>query len=141
MRLWTLHPSYLDSAGLTAAWREGLLARAVLSGRTVGYRHHPQLARFRACRDPRAAIDTYLAGLLAEADRRGFRFDRRKLARRGARVRLRATTGQLRFEWAHLLAKLARRAPARHAELRRKPRPRAHPMFRVVAGPVADWER
>ncbi|MFR6354685.1 pyrimidine dimer DNA glycosylase/endonuclease V, partial [Akkermansia sp.] len=27
MRLWSLHPSYLDSAGLVALWREGLLAR------------------------------------------------------------------------------------------------------------------
>ncbi|MEN6399799.1 MAG: pyrimidine dimer DNA glycosylase/endonuclease V, partial [Rectinema sp.] len=29
MRLWTLHPQYLDQKGLTAAWREGLLAKKV----------------------------------------------------------------------------------------------------------------
>ena len=29
MRLWSLHPRYLDRQGLTALWREGLLARAV----------------------------------------------------------------------------------------------------------------
>ena len=32
MRLWSLHPCYLDPAGLVAVWREGLLARAVLRG-------------------------------------------------------------------------------------------------------------
>lgn len=30
MRLWSLHPSYLDRAGLLAVWREGLLAQSVL---------------------------------------------------------------------------------------------------------------
>ena len=57
MRLWSLHPSYLDRIGLTACWREGLLARAVLQGRTVGYRNHPQLERFRAQPEPLVMLD------------------------------------------------------------------------------------
>lgn len=31
MRLWSVHPGWLDAKGLVAAWREGLLARAVLA--------------------------------------------------------------------------------------------------------------
>jgi len=38
MRLWTLHPRYLDPKGLVTAWREALLAQKVLSGATRGYR-------------------------------------------------------------------------------------------------------
>ena len=41
MRLWTLHPQYLDPRGLVALWREALLAQKVLLGRTRGYRAHP----------------------------------------------------------------------------------------------------
>jgi hypothetical protein len=41
MRLWTLHPQYLDAKGLVAVWREALLAQHVLSGATTGYRRHP----------------------------------------------------------------------------------------------------
>ena len=52
MRLWTLHPRHLDRQGLTGAWREALLAQAVLAGRTRGYREHPQLLRFREHPDP-----------------------------------------------------------------------------------------
>lgn len=141
MRLWTLHPSYLDPAGLTAAWREALLAKAVISSRTRGYRHHPQLERFRAARRPLAAINTYLAALYAEAVVRGYRFDKSKLGRVTSRVRLRATRGQLAHEWAHLLAKLRRRSPARFAAQRRISGPRPHPLFVMVAGPVATWER
>ena len=48
MRLWTIHPRYLDRQGLTGLWREALLAQAVLAGLTRGYRSHPQLLRFRA---------------------------------------------------------------------------------------------
>ena len=46
MRLWSVHPRYLDTAGLTACWREALLAQKVLTGATRGYRRHPQLERF-----------------------------------------------------------------------------------------------
>ena len=76
MRLWTLHPQYLDAAGLVALWREALLARAVLRGQTVGYRHHPQLDRFLASDSPRSAINRYLAAVHSESQARGYRFDR-----------------------------------------------------------------
>lgn len=95
MRLWSLHPCYLDPAGLVAVWREGLLARAVLRGVTKGYRHHPQLERFRASGRPVACIDTYLAVVCDEAERRGYRFDRTKLGRRRIRGGLRVTAGQV----------------------------------------------
>ncbi|MDI6747818.1 MAG: pyrimidine dimer DNA glycosylase/endonuclease V [Rhodocyclaceae bacterium] len=41
MRLWTLHPRYLDARGLVALWREARLAQAVLGGKTRGYTHTP----------------------------------------------------------------------------------------------------
>ena len=71
MRLWTLHPRHLDAAGLVALWREGLLAQAVLLGRTRGYTRHPQLERFRAAADPVARITGYLRIVAAEAASRG----------------------------------------------------------------------
>ena len=117
MRLWSLHPRYLDPAGLVAVWREGLLARAVLSGQTKGYRHHPQLARFKDARAPVAAIDRYLAAICDEADRRGYHFDRGKLGRGRTRTKLRVSRGQLdQFELAHLTRKVRAR---RHAWPRR----------------------
>lgn len=82
MRLWSIHPAYLDPAGLTACWREGLLARKVLLNQTTGYRNHPQLARFRHCTNPSAAIDTYLHGICDEAHRRGYRFDQEQTGNR-----------------------------------------------------------
>src|SRR6185295_6778056 len=100
MRIWTLHPSHLDPPGLVALWREGLLARAVLRGETRGYRHHPQLERFRARRDPAGAIDCYLARVVDEADARGYAFDRRKIEHIACKHRRVAVTdGQLAHEW------------------------------------------
>ena len=77
MRLWTLHPKYLDRQGLLGLWREGLLAQAVLQGKTKGYRHHPQLARFQMHPDPVQAIAHYLREVHEEATRRGYNFDAR----------------------------------------------------------------
>jgi hypothetical protein len=140
VRLWTLHPRHLDAAGLVALWREGLLARKVLSGLTRGYRNHPQLTRFRSTPRPIACLDTYLAAVCDEADRRGYAFDRSKLGRGRIRGRVPATNGQLNFEWAHFQRKLRRRArPANPIDRSRAPS--AHPLFRVVRGPVAEWDR
>lgn len=141
MRLWSLHPRYLDSRGVVALWREGLLARAVLRGLTRGYRRHPQLERFRALSDPLAAIDCYLARVLDDSRERGYAFDASKLSYgRCHHAALPVTRGQLEHEWAHLLAKLEARDPPRwQRQLPLQPSP--HPCFEVVPGPVEAWER
>ena len=141
MRLWSLHPKYLDAAGLVALWREALLARVVLRGRTNGYRSHPQLQRFRACRSPRSAINAYLAGVYAEASSRGYHFDRSKLARTVTTQQIVTTDEQLEYEWSWLLHKLRRRSPSVFQRNRNVISPAAHPLFRVVRGPICEWER
>lgn len=142
MRLWSLHPKYLDARGLVALWREGLLAQAVLRGRTKGYAHHPQLDRFRASPAPVASIARYLRAVRDEAVARGYAFDGTRIARTSSRVvALTVTHGQLVYERAHLLKKLAVRDPARIAALAHVEAPDAHPMFRVVDGGVEPWER
>ena len=144
MRLWSLHPSQLDVQGLVALWREGLLALAVAKGKTRGYRNHPQLIRFTRCRDPVAALERYLLAVHTEASERGYAFDRSKLAAKAgagrSRARLTVTQGQLDYEWQHLLRKLHRRDRARWAR-QRLANPTAHPVFKIVAGPIEPWER
>jgi hypothetical protein len=141
MRLWSLHPGHLDGRGLVTLWREGLLARAVLLGKTLGYRHHPQLARFKNASDPIRAIDRYLSRVLDEALTRGYRFDARKIAYLPpAGRRMPVTRGQLAFEWHHLLRKLATRDRDRW-RAQRGLSPKVHVSFRVVPGPLASWER
>jgi hypothetical protein len=141
VRLWTLHPRYLDAQGLVALWREGLLARAVLRGATQGYRHHPQLQRFAAHALPRSAINLYLRGVANEAAHRGYAFDCRKIGPVRGDVVLTATQGQLDYEWQHLLRKLRGRSRNLYARLRRAASPEPHPIFHIVPGAVESWER
>jgi hypothetical protein len=138
MRLWSLHPQYLDAKGLVALWREGLLAQAVLAGQTRGYRNHPQLERFR---DHTGAIGVYLHLVVDEADSRGYNFDRSKLPGMKSVKPIEVSDGQLRFEWHHLLAKLRDRDPARHMLFATITDPLPHPFFVVVPGSVAAWEK
>lgn len=135
MRLWTLHPRYLDPAGLTALWREGLLARKVLLGRTRGYRHHPQLLRFRHHPRPIAAINSYLAEVRREAVRRGYAFDGSKVGAARTRTPIPESTGQVQFEWTHLRRKLSARNGAWLRRIAGPAQPAAHPLFRIAAGP------
>lgn len=142
MRIWSLHPRYLDRQGLTACWRETLLAQAVLEGATRGYTRHPQLERFRAASDPLGAIGDHLAGIAEEATARGYRFDGSKVQRRSTpAVRLEVTDGQLALEWEHLLRKLSVRSPELAVRWSGIELPDPHPLFTVVDGPVATWER
>ena len=141
MRLWTLHPRYLDAKGLTAAWREALLAQKVLSGSTTGYTHHPQLIRFRQHPQPLMAVGAYLAGLAAEADRRGYHFDTEKIQETGNVGQIEETDGQLLLEWAHLNEKLRKRAPHLLQQVKDTRMPEPHPLFRLVPGTIRDWER
>ena len=140
MRLWTLHPKYLDAQGLVALWREALLAREVLRGRTRGYRQHPQLRRFRSCTSPRSAINRYLALVHVEAHARGYSFDRSKLGRSVPVQTIPATNGQVQYEWRWLMRKLRHRSPLVYGLHREVSVPVVHPLFRVVSGPVAEWE-
>jgi hypothetical protein len=140
MRLWSLHPAYLDARGLVALWREALLAQAVLRGRTRGYREHPQLRRFIDAPAPLATMARYLRALQAEAVRRGYRFDARKIGRARQVERLPVTRGQLQYELQHLSRKLKLRAPAWLAQWPATTLPRPHPVFTVVRGGIAAWE-
>ena len=141
MRLWSLHPEYLDARGLVALWREALLAQAVLTGETKGYRRHPQLERFRAGGRPAALIAEYLRAVYAESIKRGYRFDSEKIGRSRTTAQLDVTSGQFDFEWRHLMNKLETRAPELHEKYLAVDAPLPHPLFRVISGEIADWER
>jgi Pyrimidine dimer DNA glycosylase len=141
MRLWSLHPSLLDRAGLVALWREALLAQKVLAGATKGYRHHPQLDRFRQSRHPGRAIARYLWSVADEAKERGYVFDISKIAMRRGTVTIPVTNGQLACELAHLKQKLRQRDPKRLQLISKRGAVKANSMFTAVDGPIAPWER
>lgn len=141
MRLWSLHPKYLDPKGLVALWREALLAQAVLRGATGGYRRHPQLERFRAQASPTGFIAEYLRAVHAESVQRGYRFDAGRIAPDRAVGRIDVPRGQIAFEWGHLRRKLDARAPDWRDAALTADTALPHPLFRAVPGGVAGWER
>ena len=140
MRLWSIHPKYLDAKGLVALWREGLLAQKVLKGDTTGYKQHPQLDRFKDMRDPQIGIRRYLHFVYLESQARGYQFDRSKIGVSRSQARIDVTRGQVEYETAHLLRKLAIRDGVRFLELKQLTRIAVHPMFTLTEGGVAGWE-
>lgn len=141
MRLWSLHPRYLDTQGLLALWREALLAQKVLIGGTVGYKNHPQLERFKKHSCPRKAIASYLLAVWEEAERRGYRFNLKKIGAGRTGKKIRVTRGQLQYEFKWLCEKLKRRSPGQYCLLVSEKKVKAHPFFMPVKGPVEKWER
>ena len=141
MRLWSLHPKYLDSRGLVALWRETLLAQAVLRQETRGYRNHPQLDRFKNHSAPMSAMSLYLKAIHAEATSRGYSFDKSKIRPGRKQVTLTVTSAQMAYEWEHLMAKLKIRHPESYQKWRGTTVLEPHPLFKVRSGEVEPWER
>ena len=140
MRLWTIHPRYLDTKGLLAAWREGLLAQQVLWNKTKGYRNHPQLSRFKSSPDPTGSITRYLRVIYQEAVNRGYKFNEEKIDSGDFTGRIDCKRGQLLYEWNHLKVKVRLRDASWYREIEAIEQPEAHPLFRIVEGEVEDWE-
>jgi hypothetical protein len=141
MRLWTVHPKYLDPQGLVALWREALLAQKVLLGETRGYTRHPQLERFRAHPQPLSMISAYLHGVLDEAVHRCYSFDSTKIISAPYRGQVEESDGQLLYEWSHLLAKLKKRSPDLYEKMTVIKLPEPHPLFRLIPGVKREWEK
>jgi len=140
MRIWSLHPQYLDTKGLVALWREGLLAKQVLENKTKGYRNHPQLDRFKKHPQALQAINYYLDVVLQEALKRGYRFNREKIDGDFDPVKIRVTKGQVAYEVEHLKRKLEQRDSEKWKELLMMQNAEVHPLFTVIEGEVERWE-
>jgi len=141
VRLWSIHPKYLDQIGIVALWREGLLAQKVLLGNTKGYTRHPQLDRFKQCDNPVGAIASYLHAVAVDATRRGYNFTTDKIDTRRFTGTIAVASGQASYEFSHLLKKLAVRSPEQYQRLLDVTTVTLHPLFHRVKGEVAGWEK
>lgn len=110
MRLWSIHPKYLDTKGLVAVWREALLAKSVLQNKTKGYKNHPQLLRFKSQKSPLNAINFYLKEIYEESDKRNFNFDARKIGAVKNIAQIPVPSAQIQFELEHLLKKMKKKS-------------------------------
>lgn len=142
MRLWSIHPQYLDVKGLVALWREALLAKKVLEGKTKGYSKHPQLERFKRHPSPGLAINTYLLSIWEEANRRGYNFSKSKINENEQTAeKIAVTQGQIAYEKTHLEKKLAIRDQVKYGLLSQIESVKEHPLFTIIPGSKETWEK
>lgn len=144
MRLWSLHPFLLDSKGLVALWREALLAKKVLEGKTKGYINHPQLIRFKEYHSPLIAINSYLYFVLEEAKKRNYRFEKTKIEETEIFEKIiPVSKGQIDYELKLLSYKLSKRDKGRLKQLsfERITDRLLNPIFYLKEGKVEVWEK
>jgi len=141
MRLWSLHPRYLDGKGLVALWREALLVKKVLENKTKGYKNHPQLNRFKASAKPIDAINYYLKLVWLEAKKRNYNFAKIKFKEIIDVEKIVVTDGQINFERTHLLKKLKLRDENKYYEIVDLTNFKINPLFYQVKGDIEPWEK
>lgn len=141
MRLWSIHPKYLDTKGLLALWREGLLAKKVLEGKTKGYTNHPQLIRFKKQSDPIKDINYYLDHVFNESQKRGFNFDFNKIKKIDSDIKkINITSNQIKYEFDHLIKKLLIRDQSLYQKFKTTQNIDPHPLFKIIPGKIEPWE-
>jgi hypothetical protein len=130
----------MDTKGLLALWRESLLAKHVLEGKTKGYKHHPQLQRFLASKDAIMSINHYLSFIYSEAVERGYNFDKEKIDWNFDNSKIKVTKGQIEFEKNHFLMKLLNRDIIKYNTIKKLEKLEIHPMFECIEGEIEAWE-
>jgi hypothetical protein len=145
MRLWSLDFKYLDRKGLLAVWRESLLAKKVLEGKTKGYKNHPQLIRFKNSKNPLKTINLYLYEIYKESVKRGYSFNLSKIKlyfnknpEKFEKIPL--TKKQLIFEFNHLLKKLEERDIIQYNKIVKTKKINPNNIFYLIEGEIENWE-
>lgn len=141
MRLWSISTTYLDRQGLLALWREALLAKTVLEEETKGYKNHPQLIRFKNLKNPIAGINAYLETIYQEGLKRNYKFSEEKFVKQNFTEKIIVSSGQIDFEFNHLLNKLRIRDPKRFNLIKNTRDILVNPMFLVKDGDIDIWEK
>ncbi len=141
MRLWSIHPKYLDVKGLCGLWREGIMARNALLGIRKGYINHPQLDRFKIQENPVLFIDTYLLNVYNESIMRNYNFNREKFGDSFTENKIEVTEGQIAYELKHLKRKLKERDVICYNKLNKIKSLEVNPVFKVIKGDIEPWER
>lgn len=151
MRLWSISPKYLDTKGLLALWREALLAKNVLEGKTKGYKYHPQLIRFKNSKNPILYINLYLKQIFDEAKNRGYNFDIKKIdldkiSNENVEdlEKIKVTKGQIKYEFEFLKAKLLKRDLLKYEKIKninKIEQIEIVTIFEIIDGDIEPWEK
>ena len=144
MRIWSLHPQYLDQKGLGGQWEEGIIAQNTLFFQEGKYLNYPVLHRVKAHQEPVAWIGMYLNEILKEANvNRGYNYNDQLIKQLKPTLPMPVTRGQLYYEWTLLQGRLQKRDPVKMSlndgvDINNI---KANPMFYVIDGDIEDWER
>lgn len=141
MRLWSIHPKYLDRAWLLACWREWLLAKKVLEWNTKWYKNHPQLIRFKQLREPLVWINAFLSQIYLESVRRWYKFNSDKICLVSDINIIKVTEWQVQFEVKHLSNKLLIRDYERYLILSKNNKIDINSIFELIPWDIELWEK
>ena len=141
MRLWSISFKYLDRMGLLAVWREALLAKKVLEDKTIGYKNHPQLIRFKNTDNPVKYINAYLEDIYKEAQERGYNFSKEKFSEGKIEKQIPVNSKQVEYEFTHLKYKLEKRDPEKFKDVSNITEIEVSNIFKIIEGNIEEWEK
>lgn len=146
MRIWSIHPKYLDTKRLTAQWREALLCKSILEGKTKSYTKHPQYLKLLKLKNPYQFINFFLLTIWEESQKRGYKYDKSKINLDEVKifdnVYLDVTIEQLKYEFCHMLQKMNNDDPQylKNIIFLKKEGIISNPLFNSIDGNIMNFE-
>ncbi|OQB09054.1 MAG: hypothetical protein BWY21_00959 [Parcubacteria group bacterium ADurb.Bin216] len=151
MRLWSIHPVYLDDIGLSRCYYEGIGGLKTM----LGMQRHPQLNRFKQSKDPvnnlkYYLIHVYTESVFREKDYKHFELLEDLCLKSYKPDYIPVSNKQLEFEIRWLVGKMStERCYNSHQKIERlmydyqnkNISSLTHHLFNVVDGEIEDWER
>lgn len=148
MRLWSLHPSFLDRQGLLGQWREAIQAKNALLNpdHPSNIWHARQLQRFKESPAPMRNIAIFLHVVADEMILRGYHPNVSLIPYYPEKIPhyISVTSGQVDYEIKFLQAKLEKRNPTflpRLWNIRLLMFNQLNPVFKEVGGDIEPWEK
>lgn len=111
----------------------------VLEGKTIGYKNHPQLIRFKNSENSVQVINQYLLAVYEESLTHGYHFNKAKFNIYFHPQTLTVTQGQIEYEMQHLLKKLKPRDFTKYNKLINQKNIEPHPIFKIIDGEIEEW--
>lgn len=154
MRLWTIHPKYLDGKRLTSQWKEGIQMMHIWKeigenpepAKRLGYVSHPQVRRLSNLLVADSGLISlllhqHLTAVHEESVQRSYSFNKKLIddlapdCKNAPKVYV--TMGQVAYEFALMATK--------NNEWSQKvaidPYMLCNPIFQVVSGSIESWEK
>lgn len=132
MKLWKIHPKYLDDKELLDLFKHALIVKDILSGKLLAYRTNKYVSIFKERGNPILAIDAFLYQIYIEIKKRGYHQDHSNIRKVSIIEKINIKKEDIDEEYNEFLKLIKERNVEKYQSIRKEIEISPNPVFNVV---------